>query len=209
MCPVKVYVYSLSDNEWYYVAFKDLGKTRWVGKKVWDRMVPNKDNEMQIDRLKRLSAAHRKRNEATLISDRPLIDNFKGKGQGLTILLYGPPGVGKTMLAECLSEHQERPLYRVDLGRLTEDTGRREARIEETFRQAHFWNAILLFDEAEVILAERTQENMRQSAWVAGLCLQRWRPRFFNCSVGLSWLTHECSLPPQNRIFRGLALPYH
>ena len=177
LCPAKIYVYSLSDNEWYYVAFKTLGETDWKTD-AWEKgLVLDGAIEEQAIRLRELSAAHlaRKRQlqerSETGRAD-PKLNNFKGKGQGLTFLLHGPPGVGKTMMAECLSELQRRPLYRVDLGRLTEDSGEREGRIEETFRRAHFWGAILLIDEAEVILAERTQENMRQSAWVAGQWLR-------------------------------------
>ncbi|KAG9243915.1 hypothetical protein BJ878DRAFT_551732 [Calycina marina] len=36
-----------------------------------------------------------------------------GKGRGLIILFYGPPGVGKTLTAKALSEHLRRPLYTV------------------------------------------------------------------------------------------------
>ncbi len=57
---------------------------------------------------------------------------FGGKGKGLTFLLHGPPGVGKTMLAECLSEEKERPLYRVNLGRLVSDR-QWESKIKEIF----------------------------------------------------------------------------
>lgn len=72
------------------------------------------------------------------------------------------------MLAECLSEEHKKPLYRVNLGMLVADM-RWETTIEEIFRQAHFWDAILLIDEAEVVLAERTQESMHSLAWVAGM----------------------------------------
>ncbi|KAH6660285.1 P-loop containing nucleoside triphosphate hydrolase protein [Truncatella angustata] len=70
------------------------------------------------------------------------------------------------MLAECLSEEHKKPLYRVNLGMLVADM-RWETTIEEIFRQAHVWDAILLIDEAEVVLAERTQESMHSLAWVA------------------------------------------
>lgn len=165
LCPEKVLVHSLSDNEWYYVAMSKLREPTWAPS-AWSRLVkpgpPSGPVANSIDRVKRLAEAHQKSREKDSV-----IDNFTGKGKGLTFLLHGPPGVGKTMLAECLSEQHHRPLYRINLGRLVADY-RWESKIEEIFRQAHFWDAILLVDEAEVILAERTQENMHQSAWVAG-----------------------------------------
>ncbi|KAJ0114039.1 P-loop containing nucleoside triphosphate hydrolase protein [Diaporthe amygdali] len=175
LCPEQILVHSLSDNEWYYVAMSRLEEPK-LDDKAWDRLVkPNSTNgqvEKSIERIRLLAEAHKELQkfnegngqEVTRAKDN--MNNFKGKGKGLTFLLHGSPGVGKTMLAECLSELQERPLYRINLGNLVGDD-RWESRIEEIFRQAHRWNAILLVDEAEVILAERTQENMKQSAWVA------------------------------------------
>lgn len=38
-------------------------------------------------------------------------DFVQGKGRGLVINLFGPPGIGKTLSAEATSEHLRRPLY--------------------------------------------------------------------------------------------------
>ncbi|KAL1848120.1 hypothetical protein Daus18300_013720 [Diaporthe australafricana] len=168
LCPEKVLVHSLSDNEWYYVAMSRLEKPKWDDM-AWKRLVmPNSNVNPQVaksfNRIKVLAKAHQglQRKDKT----KEIMNNFKGKGKGLTFLLHGSPGVGKTMLAECLSEVQKRPLYRINLGKLVADD-QWESKIDEIFRQAHSWDAILLVDEAEVVLAERTQENMHQSAWVA------------------------------------------
>ena len=87
------------------------------------------------------------------------------KGQGLVIMLYGPPGVGKTMTAECLSDLIQKPLYRVDLGQVGQDNLERE--IDRIFKNAEHWNAVLLLDEAEAIMMERTPDNMEQNTWVS------------------------------------------
>jgi SpoVK/Ycf46/Vps4 family AAA+-type ATPase len=174
LCPATVLVHALSDNELYHVPTKRLRVPRWHPD-GWRRLVIDQEIKQQADRLLHLSKAHQKRyadggGNGTYMGggqghyEDESIDNFRGKGRGLIFLLHGPPGVGKTLLAECLSEEQQRPLYRVSLGNLTEYD---ESRIDNLFRQAHVWNAILLIDEAEVILAERTMENMKQSAWVA------------------------------------------
>lgn len=168
LCPEQVLVHSLSDNEWYYVAMSKLKEPTW-NEDAWDSLIkPKASNERvahAIKRVRGLSQAHQKLQKSSKAKEK--FDNFKGKGKGLTFLLHGSPGVGKTMLAESLSEVQRRPLYRINLGSLVGDY-RWESRIEEIFRRAHSWDAILLVDEAEVILAERTQENMNQNAWVAG-----------------------------------------
>lgn len=165
LCPERVLVHSLSDNEWYYVATTRLQEPKWAVN-AWSLLVQPASTHghtaKSIDRIKRLAESHKQAG-----SQDQSMNNFTGKGKGLTFLIHGPPGVGKTLLAECLSEEHRRPLYRINLGKLVAQYNW-ESKIEEIFRQAHFWDAMLLVDEAEVILAERTQENMQQSAWVAG-----------------------------------------
>ncbi|KAH8202679.1 hypothetical protein TruAng_003165 [Truncatella angustata] len=167
LCPEKVLVHSLSDNEWYYVAMSKLQIPVWTPD-AWSRLVKSESQSIgdSIERIRALAKAHADTRTKNLDDPSNTLDNFKGKGKGLTFLLHGPPGVGKTMLAECLSEEHKKPLYRVNLGMLVADM-RWETTIEEIFRQAHVWDAILLIDEAEVVLAERTQESMHSLAWVA------------------------------------------
>jgi SpoVK/Ycf46/Vps4 family AAA+-type ATPase len=44
------------------------------------------------------------------------IDLVRGKGQGLIILLHGPPGSGKTSTAETIAAYTRRPLYSITCG---------------------------------------------------------------------------------------------
>ncbi|KAI0378642.1 hypothetical protein F5Y04DRAFT_290814 [Hypomontagnella monticulosa] len=165
LCPEKVLVHSLNDNEWYYVAMRKLYFPTWTPD-AWSRLVKPDSSPVadSIERIRSLTKAHAASNRQRV--GETTLDNFRGKGKGLTFLLHGPPGVGKTMLAECLSEEHKRPLYRVNLGMFV-DNDNWEAKIEEIFRKAHFWDAILLIDEAEVVMSERTQERMHSLAWVA------------------------------------------
>jgi len=48
-------------------------------------------------------------------------DFIQGKGEGQVFLLHGPPGVGKTYTAECISKYSGRPLLQLgvaNIGRL-------------------------------------------------------------------------------------------
>ncbi|OAF58681.1 hypothetical protein VC83_04918 [Pseudogymnoascus destructans] len=54
----------------------------------------------------------------------------------------GPPGVGKTMTAEGLSEHLERPLYTVSVGNFSKDAKLLEAQLCEMFEVAEKWKAL-------------------------------------------------------------------
>lgn len=84
-------------------------------------------------------------------------DVLPGKGEGLIILLYGPPGVGKTLTAEAVAEVLHRPLYRVSMGELGTTPENLESRLQEIFDLCLPWKAIVLLDEAEVLLETRSK----------------------------------------------------
>jgi len=82
-------------------------------------------------------------------------DVVAGKTGGTTVLLAGPPGVGKTLTAEIFSEAVERPLYRVQCSQLGTDPDELEQKLLKVFRRAARWKAIILLDESDVYVAKR------------------------------------------------------
>nr|KMM69764.1 hypothetical protein CPAG_06078 [Coccidioides posadasii RMSCC 3488] len=96
-----------------------------------------------------------------------LDDVVAGKGLGVTILLHGPPGVGKTLTAEAIAEHQQRPLYLVSAGELSTDAGTLEMQLIQIFQIASHWNAILLLDEADVFVQRRSSLQLERNRLVA------------------------------------------
>ena len=78
-------------------------------------------------------------------------DFVQGKGQGLIINLFGPPGVGKTLSAEATSEHVRRPLYVVGGGDLGTKASDLDAELEKVFDIATNWKAIVLIDEVRTL----------------------------------------------------------
>ncbi|KAK5069146.1 hypothetical protein LTR64_008701 [Lithohypha guttulata] len=79
----------------------------------------------------------------------------------------GPPGVGKTLTAEALSEIHRRPLYSVSAGELSSDAGELDPQLTNIFRVASAWNAILLIDEADVFLQRRAELTLERNRLVA------------------------------------------
>jgi ATPase family associated with various cellular activities (AAA) len=71
------------------------------------------------------------------------------------------------LTAEVLSEHTQRPLLKVNLGRVATHKKWEQA-LEQIFSQAEDWKAILLIDEAEIVLEKRTFERMTQNSWISG-----------------------------------------
>ena len=96
-------------------------------------------------------------------------DFIKGKGHGLVVNLFGPPGVGKTFSAEATSEHVKRPLYVIGGGDLGTTASALDAALERIFDVATAWKAIVLIDEADVFLEERSLHDLERNAMVAVL----------------------------------------
>ncbi|KAI0439890.1 hypothetical protein F4803DRAFT_21152 [Xylaria telfairii] len=99
--------------------------------------------------------------------NRDKADVVRGKGRGLIILLHGVPGVGKTSTAECVADLFRRPLFQITSGDLGITAKEVEDALEENFSLASRWNSILLIDEADVFLAERTKEDFVRNSLVA------------------------------------------
>ncbi|KAK9847085.1 AAA+ ATPase domain [Penicillium brevicompactum] len=89
----------------------------------------------------------------------PFDDIIDGKGQGFNILLNGPPGVGKTFTVEATSEYFKLPLYSISAGELVVnhgDSNALEQQLETVFKIAKHFNAVLLLDEADAFMEQRT-----------------------------------------------------
>ncbi len=79
-------------------------------------------------------------------------------GQGITALLAGPSGTGKTMAAQVLARSLNLELYRVDLaGVVNKYIGETEKRLKRVFDSCERANVLLFFDEADALFGQRTQ----------------------------------------------------
>ncbi|KAJ2984565.1 hypothetical protein NUW58_g5996 [Xylaria curta] len=138
------------------------------------------------DMVKSMIRQHLRDRNLSLIN-RDKTDVVRGKGRGLIILLHGVPGVGKTSTAgqldqlfdyilealadeylpECVADLFRRPLFQITSGDLGTTAREVEDALEENFSLASRWNSILLIDEADVFLAERTKEDFVRNSLVA------------------------------------------
>jgi hypothetical protein len=108
-------------------------------------------------------------------------DLFRGRHGGMVMLANGPSGVGKTLTAEVFAEVTGRPLYVLEMGELGTDLDKVEASLQLIFARAARWNAVLLFDEADVFLAKRNEGDLERSAIVGVFLrlLDRYEGMFF------------------------------
>ena len=94
------------------------------------------------------------------------LDIIAGKGEGTIFLLHGPPGCGKTLTAEAIAELLHRPLYVVSMGELGTTPEALEERLTDVLEVCTPWNAIVLIDEAEMLLERRTKNDLVRNAMV-------------------------------------------
>ena len=80
------------------------------------------------------------------------------RGRGISLLLSGPSGTGKTMAAEVIASDLALDLYRIDLSRVVSKyIGETEKNLRAVFDAAETSGAVLLFDEADALFGKRSE----------------------------------------------------
>jgi hypothetical protein len=88
------------------------------------------------------------------------------RGQGVAALFSGPPGTGKTMAAEAVSNALGQDLYTVDLSAVVSKyIGETEKNLEAAFAQAEKAAAVLFFDECDALFGKRTEQHDAKDRW--------------------------------------------
>ena len=83
------------------------------------------------------------------------------------MLLSGPPGVGKTLTAESVAENMHAPLYMMSAGDLGLESYNVENSLSNVLEMATKWNAVLLLDEADVFLEQRSAHDLERNKLVS------------------------------------------
>ena len=94
-------------------------------------------------------------------------DIVTNKGNGLVILLHGGPGTGKTLTAESVAEMSEKPLYRITCGDIGTTAKEVEAQLTGIFSLGKTWGCVLLLDEADIFLEERSFADLERNIFVS------------------------------------------
>ena len=81
-------------------------------------------------------------------------------GRGLSVLLFGAPGTGKSMMAQVIAHELNLELYRVDISKVVDKyVGETEKSLSMIFREAKKCNVVLFFDECDTIFAKRSDDG--------------------------------------------------
>lgn len=136
-------------------------------------VIPDKTRNLLVSLVEDHASKARARRDPEKMTDaesnlRPHVDLVRGKGQGLIILLHGPPGSGKTSTAETIAAYTQRPLYSITCGDLGLDAAVVERNLATHTTRAEKWGCVLLLDEADVFLMQRNWQDMQRNALVSG-----------------------------------------
>ncbi|PGH19339.1 hypothetical protein AJ80_03979 [Polytolypa hystricis UAMH7299] len=148
-CPT-VRCFSFNEKCFLECALTDLREVEW-SEKSFDHLQVPEDTKRTLFSL----AASRLTHFRAL----PFDNLIKGKGCGLNVLIYGPPGLGKTFTAEGTAEQFNLPLYSISAGELIanySDPLELDKTLDRIFKIARHFNAILLLDEADVFVEKRS-----------------------------------------------------
>lgn len=66
-----------------------------------------------------------------------------------------------------MAEHTKSPLYLLSAGELGTEPATVEKKLSTTLECCKLWRAILLIDEADVFLAARSPQNMKQNELIS------------------------------------------
>ncbi|KAF2209166.1 hypothetical protein CERZMDRAFT_70316 [Cercospora zeae-maydis SCOH1-5] len=164
MCPPRVLGYALKSKTWAQFRIRSCKDAISEQKSYFAEQLQLKDDYKKMllavvnSHRGTLRSAEAAPEDAKASLPRSL-DVIEGKGKGLAILLHGPPGVGKTLTAESIALATGRSLLTVSVAEIGTAADWAEDRLNIFFVLAARWGAILLVDEADVFLEERTQND--------------------------------------------------
>ena len=79
-------------------------------------------------------------------------------GRGLSILMAGSPGTGKTMCAQVIANQLSMQMYKINLSQIVSKyIGETEKNLRAVFQEARRANCILFFDECDALFGKRSE----------------------------------------------------
>ncbi|KAL4786979.1 P-loop containing nucleoside triphosphate hydrolase protein [Aspergillus varians] len=155
LLPPTIQGFGFHDKKWISVSVENIGDIEWNAEAFNHLVLKNTKKEL----IRALVGKHTVASEPS--------DVIEGKGNGLILLLHGGPGTGKTLTAESMAELTHRPLYRVTCGDIGINAEGVERYLASVLYLGTRWQCVVLLDEADVFLEERTQQDLKRNALIS------------------------------------------
>ncbi|KAJ6562449.1 hypothetical protein B0H19DRAFT_1375521 [Mycena capillaripes] len=176
LLPSKVFGFNLTKKMWSDFFVTKVGPVAF-DENAWDHLVLDAETKVPSSLeascesnggagqvlIKSLVQVTRNSNTTTKI----ISDVITGKGGGLLCVLHGPPGTGKTLTAEAVAEHLKRPLYIAGAAELSTKPEILENKLKSILSLATVWDAVMLIDEADVFLEQRSLHEIERNSLVS------------------------------------------
>ncbi len=127
------------------------------------------------DKIEQIRAAISQRENTDLIFQEWGFDEVFEKGTGITLLFYGVPGTGKTLMAQAIADEMDMELKIVNTADIeTSEPGGAERNIRKLFKEAakkydSKKPEVVLFDECDSLLTDRNEIGTILAAQVNAL----------------------------------------
>ncbi|KFZ03340.1 hypothetical protein V502_11029 [Pseudogymnoascus sp. VKM F-4520 (FW-2644)] len=154
ICDFQIPGFSLFDKTWCFFAVDFISDVEFNSDAFKQLLLPRNHKELAHALVK---------NHGSNEFD----DLIKGKGKGLVFVLHGAPGVGKTFTAESIADDVRKPLYVINSGELGVTPYEVEKHLNSALKLATHWGAIVLIDEADVFLEQRTIHDLTRNCLVS------------------------------------------
>ncbi|KAL3446890.1 hypothetical protein BJX65DRAFT_296024 [Aspergillus insuetus] len=151
--------YSLSNKQWLEFYLDGVKDIVWNSKAFGSLVLPHAQQD-----LKQLILAFA---DAQSKKHKAFDEVVQGKGRGIIMLLSGPPGVGKALTAKSVAEVLKVPLYVLSAGDLGTHAHTLENKLKDILSIVPKWGAVLLLDEADVFMEERSSSDLHRNELVS------------------------------------------
>ncbi|KAI1751152.1 hypothetical protein F4782DRAFT_505964 [Xylaria castorea] len=158
LLPPTIKGFNMRRKKWYDLIADRIHNVDW-NKEAFQKIVMNRKAKDLIQALVS--------NQLAAETNTPSTDLIEGKGNGLILLLHGSPGTGKTLTAESVAEIAEKPLYRVTCADIGTKAETAEKYLESVLHLGKLWKCVVLLDEADVFLEQRSLEDLERNALVS------------------------------------------
>lgn len=165
LMPADIHGFYLNEKKWINIFVDDIHPVSW-NKKAFERLVlPSRTKDL-VRALVTVRTSQRGIKQGLGVAGKRT-DIISGKGNGLIMLMHGAPGTGKTLTAESVAEIAEMPLYRVTCGDIGTNTEAVERYLNTVLHLGKIWDCVLLLDEADVFLEERSMSDLKRNSLVS------------------------------------------